>query len=181
MQLLELRAQGAGLQAQIERAETELAPATAELDRLEKLFQAGSAGASEVERARANVAIARANFSAALAQRKLLEERAEILQRKGQSPRGVANGESITVIYDLRDLATFKADFYNLVKSVIRPDGKMSVKPAAGDPTGAVVVDATRAQHEVLVSIFNTARRLKTNEPKLPGTTLDALIEQSKE
>lgn len=181
MQLLELSAQGAAAQAQIKRAESELGPATAELQRLEKLFQSGSASASEVERARANVEVAKTNVDAAMAQLQILERRSNIMHQQRKATRNTPSEEPLAVIYDLRDLSNFKADFYTLVKQVIKPEGSMSVKPAAGDPTGSIVVSATRPQHEVLVAIFNTARRLKTNEPKLPGTTLDALIEQSKE
>lgn len=182
LQILELKAQAAAAQAQVQRARSELGPATAELERIEKLFQAGSASASEVERARANLGVAQANLQGAEVQMQTLEQRAEVLQRKAKADSMPAERqEPIVVIYDVRDLANFKADFYGLVKQVIKPDGKMSIKAASGDPTGIIVVHATRPQHEILVAIFNTARRLKTNEPKLPGQTLDTLIEQSKE
>lgn len=182
LQRLDLEAQVQAARAQFDRALTELRPAEAELQRIEQLVAAGSAGSGELERARANLEIARANASAAEANAVLAARRRELIEEGfAESTAGASPREQIMVIYDLRDLASYKRDFFDLVKTVIAPDGKMDVKPISGDTSGSIAVRASRAQHEILVAVFNTSRRLKTNEPKLPGITLDQLIQQSKE
>lgn len=182
LQHLELDAQVQIAQANMDKAISEMRPARAEVERLEKLVESGSASSAELARARANLEVAGANTASAESHLVMMMKRRELIEKSasGASPAG-APPEQIVVIYDVRDLANFKKDFNDLVKTVISPDGKMEVKPGSGDATGFISVRTTRSQHEVLVSIFNTARRLKANEPRLPGLTLDQLIEQSKE
>jgi hypothetical protein len=180
LQRIEMQAQMEAAKAQLDRAISEQRPAQAELERLEKLFATGSANASELERARAQLEVARANARAAESHAVMLQRRQAVLEGEFGGAL-LPSSERILAIYDLRDLNSFKGDFYQLVKQVIGKEGKMSVKPAGGDSTGTIEVLATRAQHEALVSIFNTARRLKANEPKLPGITLDQVLQKPKE
>ncbi len=87
----------------------------------------------------------------------------------------------VLAVYDVRDLAAFKSDLNRLVRLVVGEAGSIDVRPASGDTTGSLVVRAPRDRHEILVSIFNTARRLKNNEPNLPGITLEQIIEKPRE
>ena len=167
-------------QVQLDRAMSELRPAQAEVARLEKLVSSGNASGTDLERARANLDIARTNVQSAEAHRVMLAKRREVLERGFGADRSPGI-EPVVAIYDLRDLANFKGDFHTIVKQVIGGDGRMEVRASSGDPTGSLVVRAPRDRHEILVSIFNTARRLKTNEPKLPGQTLEQLIEKTRE
>ena len=180
LQQIELQAQIDAAKAQLDRALSEQRPAQVEVARLEKLVASGSASTSDLERARAQREVAQANARAAEAHLAMLERRREILSR-GAGHTTVPDTERIVGLYDLRDLNSFKGDFYQLVKQVIGKEGTMSVKPAGGDSTGTIEVRTTRAQHEALVSIFNTARRLKSNEPKLPGITVDQVLQKDKE
>lgn len=180
LQQIEIQAQIDAARANLDRALSELRPAKAEVDRLEKLFASGSVSESELERAKAQQEVAQATARAAESFLMSLDRRQQVLSRHSDRP-SAPSSERILAIYDLRDLASFKGDFYSLVKQIVGDDGKMSVRASSGDPTGSIEVRATKAQHEILVSIFNTARRLKTNEPKLPGITLDQVLQKPKE
>ncbi|MBX3404460.1 MAG: hypothetical protein KF699_13700 [Phycisphaeraceae bacterium] len=179
LQMVELEGLMGQAKAQLERATSELRPAQAEVSRLEQLVASGNASGTDLERARANVDIARANVRSADAHLVMLSKRREALER-GLGDVQPSAVEAVVAIYDLRDLANFKADFNAIVKQVIGDDGRMEVRPISGDTTGSLVVRAPRDRHEILVSIFNIARRLKTNEPKLPGQTLEQLIEKTR-
>jgi len=179
MQILDLESQGQAIRAQFDRARSELGPATAEVKRLEQLVASGAGGQGDLERAKAQLQIAETNVGAAEAQMAIAQRRREILRTGNAGSHHVPKAEKVVVVYDVRDLANFKRDFMDLVKQVIGPDGKMDVVPASGDSTGSLVVKAGRDRQEILVNIFNTARRLKANEPKLPGATLDQLIQKS--
>lgn len=180
LQKVEVEAQIQHARAQLDRAISELGPAEAEVQRIGQLLAAGSASKTEQERAQANLDVARANARAAETNVMMHLRRQEILEAEG-AQAGAAHGDLLVAIYDVRDLASFKGEFHRLVKQVIGREGSMEVRAGVGDPTGSLVVRAPRDRHELLVSIFNTARRLKTNEPKLPGQTLEQLIDKSKE
>lgn len=180
LQKIEMEAQIKHAQAQLDRAMSELGPAEAEVQRIGQLLAAGSASKTEQERAQANLDVARANVRAAETNLMMQARRREVLESTG-GPAGGAHGDVVVAIYDVRDLKDFKGEFHGLVKQVIGREGSMEVRAGAGDPTGSLVVRAPRDRHEILVSIFNTARRLKSNEPKLPGQTLEQLIDKSKE
>lgn len=183
LQMLELESQTRMAMAQLDKARSELRPAEAEISRIEKLVAQGLSPETDLERSRAQLEVAMANVRSAEAHAQMMKSRAEILARDGAARAELSTTlqERVLAIYDVRDLAQYKGDFLTIVKQVIGSDGKMEVKPISGDPTGSLAIRATRAQHEILVSIFNTARRLKTGEPKLPGMTVDQLLQQSKE
>ncbi len=183
LQKIELEAQIQNAQAQLDKARSEVRAAEAEVSRTEKLMAAGNVGSSEFERARANLDVARANVSAAEANVVMFSRRRDVLAQGagGGAIPAAASRELLPAIYDLRDLAEYKRDFFDLVKRTISPEGTMEVKPISGDSSGSILVRATRAQHEVLVALFNVSRRLKANEPKLPGISLEQLLQQPKE
>lgn len=180
LQRVELEAQIQHARAQLDRANSELGPAEEAVARLGQLVAAGSASKADLERAQANLDVARANARAAETNVMMHLRRQEILETGGVKGNAPA-ADLLVAIYDVRDLANFKGDFFSLVKQVIGREGKSEVHPTGGDTTGSLVVRATRERHELLVSIFNIARRLKTNEPNLPGQTLEQLIDKSKE
>lgn len=183
LQKLELDAQIKMATAQVDKARSEIPPAEAEVMRVQKLVDEGLASAAELERSRAQFAVAMANVRSAQAHAEMTQSRAAVIGRENSTRNWMASTtqEQVLGIYDVRDLAQYKSDFHAIVKQVIGSEGKMEVKPISGDPTGSIEVRATKAQHEILVSIFNTARRLKTNEPKLPGITLDQVLQKPKE
>lgn len=177
---VELEAQIREAEAQLKRARAELAPVAAEAQRMRQFFDDGKLTKTDLERAQAAADVAEADVQAAESNLMMMVRKRDILAAGGGWP-GAPTGEMVLAVYDVRDLAAFKSDLNRLVRLVVGEAGSIDVRPASGDTTGSLVVRAPRDRHEILVSIFNTARRLKNNEPNLPGITLEQIIEKPRE
>jgi hypothetical protein len=163
-------------------ARKHLEMATDSAMRAKKLHAEGSVSDVEVQNAEAALVGARAAVEQAETMRRGLKEREAILKVRREA--GVAGGASeapTTVVYDVADLGAFSADVFGLAREVAalgRPGEEVQVSQRG---QGTMVLQATPAQHRILVHALTAMRRAKANEPNLPGIDADALIRKGEQ
>lgn len=159
----------AELMAELEARRRDLEAAAAALDRMRDRGMGNEHPEVVAVKARADAVRAAAEATKAQLQ--------ELRGRTGRAGRAEGAKPAVVAIYDIREYRNFMGDVVELCKGIAGGgEDAVSVKPGGGDQAGSLVVKTTPERQAMIVRMLNLAKRLRANDPKLPGLNVEDVL-----
>jgi hypothetical protein len=159
--------QTAAAAAELQARRSDLEAATTALERLKD--RGIPQGHPETQKAKSRVDAAQAAVDAAAAQLQELQKQAGATGQVG------GTGPRVVVIYDIREYKNFMGDVVELCRG-IAGGGQEAVSTKSAGDQASLTVRTTPERQAMIVKMLNLAKRLRANDPKLPGLNVEEVL-----